>query len=335
MHLSYYAPALEVLWKLLKNNHVDPARVFSRYQLKYADLKETQHRIPLKTIPKLWDDASELIDSPCFGLDSYKYWHPGYMGALGYAWLSSATLREGFVRLSRFIGILSNSGQIILKENNTSFNIQFNPEELGTNLARTDNAMSIILHMCRINYPDTLNPSKVTFTHSKPDCAGEYFSYFKSNILFDASCDSISFPIEMVDKALPAGNQQLAKLNDQVMIQYLNELNKKGHNGLEEQIKAIIVKKLPSGIVTGQMVAEDLTMSYRSLQRKLTESGTSFKVLFEQSRHTLAEKYVSEGKLNMTEITFMLGFSELSSFSRAYKRWTGHSPRNELMAPAP
>ncbi|NOQ79196.1 MAG: helix-turn-helix domain-containing protein, partial [Gammaproteobacteria bacterium] len=46
-----------------------------------------------------------------------------------------------------------------------------------------------------------------------------------------------------------------------------------------------------------------------------------------ESRHYLAEKYVTEGKMNMTEITFMLGFSELSSFSRAYKRWTGHSPR--------
>ncbi|MCW8930507.1 MAG: helix-turn-helix domain-containing protein [Gammaproteobacteria bacterium] len=52
--------------------------------------------------------------------------------------------------------------------------------------------------------------------------------------------------------------------------------------------------------------------------------------LFNQCQHSLAKKYVSEGKMNMTEITFMLGFSELSSFSRAYKRWTGHSPRNEL-----
>ncbi len=328
MQLSYYAPALGVLWKLLQANHIDPSDVFSQYHLKYSDLKNTEYRVPVKIIAELWDDAFELIESPCFGLDSYKYWHPSYMGALGYAWLSSTTLREGFLRLSRFISILTNTGQINVKEDNTDFTISFDYGQLGINPARSDNALSIILHMCRINCQEALNPSRVTFTHSEPSCAGDYFAYFKANIYFDEPFDSLSFPLEIIDTVLPGANKQLAQLNDQVMLQYLKEITVDGQkNGLEEQVKAIIVSKLPSGIVTAQMVADELTMSYRSLQRRLTESGTTFKKLFEQSRHTLAEKYVTEGKMSMTEITFMLGFSELSSFSRAYKRWTGHSPR--------
>jgi len=327
MQLSYYSPALEVLWKLLKANHINPAKVFSSYDLNYSDLKNPECRVPVKTIPKLWDDAYELIESPCFGLDSYKYWHPSYMGALGYAWLSSSSLREGFTRLFRFISILSQSGKLHSRENDTEFTIYFDYELLGINPARSDNALSIILHMCRINYPEQLNPSKVTFTHSEPDCVGDYYSYFKSNIFFNEQFDSISFPLEVIDTPLPGANAQLAKLNDQVMIQYQNELT---HDGLIEQVKLIIVKKLPSGIVTGNMVADELAMSHRNLQRKLTELGTSFKKLFEESRYYLAEKYVTEGKMNMTEITFMLGFSELSSFSRAYKRWTGHSPRADI-----
>jgi len=328
MQLSYYAPALGVLWELLKANHIEPSDVFSHYNLKHSDLKNTEYRVPIKVIAKLWDHAYELIESPCFGLDSYKYWHPSYMGALGYAWLSSTTLREGFLRLSRFISILTNTGQINIKEDAADFTINFDYGQLGINPARSDNALSIVLHMCRINYPEPLNPSRVTFTHSEPSCTGDYFAYFKSNIYFNEPFDSLSFPLEIIDTALPGANKQLAQLNDQVMLQYLQEITFDGlKNGLEEQVKAIIVSKLPSGIVTGHMVADELNMSYRSLQRKLTESGTTFKKLFEQSRHTLAEKYVTEGKMSMTEITFMLGFSELSSFSRAYKRWTGHSPR--------
>ena len=326
MQLSYFSPALEVLWKLLKENHINPEEVFSKYDLKSSDLKKTEQRVPLKIIPKLWNDAYKLVESPCFGLNAYKYWHPSYLGALGYAWLSSATLREGFTRLSRYIGILSHSGEIRFKETGTEFTVYFIPQQLGINPARSDNALSTILHMCRINYQEPLNPINVTLTHSEPYCAGDYFSYFKSKVYFDDKFDSLTFSPDVIDSPLSGANSQLAQLNDQVMIQYLNGLT---HNGLEEQVKAIIVKKLPSGIVTGDMVASELSMSHRNLQRKLTDLGTSFKKLFEESRYYLAEKYVTEGKMNMTEITFMLGFSELSSFSRAYKRWTGHSPRAE------
>ena len=324
MQFSYYSPALEVLWKLLKANHINPSRFFSKFDITYSDLKNTEVRTPLKLIPKLWDEAYKQIDSPCFGLDSYKYWHPGYMGALGYAWLSSSTLREGFIRMSRYISILSNSGQIKISETSTEYCLYFEHEQLGINPARSDNALSIILHMCRMNYQEPLNPSQVTFTHSAPPCAGDYFAYFKANVLFNEKFDSISFPISVVDEPLPGANKHLAKLHDQVMNQYLNKLN---HDDFAQHVKAFIVKKLPSGIVTGDMAAAEMAMSHRTLQRELSALGTSFKKLLEESRHYLAEKYVNEGTMSMTEITFMLGFSELSSFSRAYKRWTGHSPR--------
>ncbi|MCW8929857.1 MAG: AraC family transcriptional regulator [Gammaproteobacteria bacterium] len=281
MNLSYYSPALEVLWKLLKTNHIDPSIVFSKYNLQFSDLKNTEHRVPLQIIPQLWDDAYELIESPSFGLDSYKYWHPSYMGALGYAWLSSATLRDGFLRLSRFIRILTNTGLITFEEDETEFTVILDHQQLGKKPARSDNALSIILHMCRMNYQETLNPSKITFSYSEPSCVSDYFSYFKSPVYFNKPLDSISFPVEVVDTILPGGNKQLAQLNDQVMIQALEELNsKEGHSKLEEQVTTIIIKQLPTGLVTGQMVADELAISYRSLQRKLTKSGTNFKTLF-------------------------------------------------------
>ena len=332
MQFSYYSPTLAVLWKLLKANNVKPATIFSPYNLKYQDLKNTQCRVPLKTVTQLWDDALAAVDNPCFGLDSYKYWHPGYMGALGYAWLSSSTLREGFERLSRYISLISSSGSIILSEDEQEFTISFNYEQLGSNSARSDNALAIILHMCRINYQDGLNPSQVSFAHKEPECSGDYFACFKSTVNFNAACDSLSFPLQLMDETLPGSNKQLAQLNDQVMIQYLNDIKKyhcdEARNELQEAIKTVIVKKLPSGLVTGQLVADELGMSYRSMQRRLAESGSTFRELFEQCRRDLAQKYVNNGDMSMTEITFMMGFSELSSFSRAYKRWTGHSPRH-------
>ncbi|MCU7801448.1 MAG: AraC family transcriptional regulator [gamma proteobacterium symbiont of Lucinoma myriamae] len=100
MQFSYSPPTLKVLWNLLKENHINPESIFSKYNLNYSDLKNTELRVAPKIIPHLWNDAYNLIELPCFGLNAYKYWHPSYLGILGYAWLSSKSLREGFTRLS-------------------------------------------------------------------------------------------------------------------------------------------------------------------------------------------------------------------------------------------
>jgi len=142
-------------------------------------------------------------------------------------------------------------------------------------------------------------------------------------VSFDTGIDSMIFPVSVIDKELSGGDKQLAKLNDQVLINYLNCLTK---NDLITQVKAIIVRELPSGNVSNDWVAEELYMAGRSLQRKLKELGTTYKKIYEECRRELAEKYIAQGTMSLTEISFILGFSEISSFSRSYKRWTGHSP---------
>ncbi len=326
MYENYYPPALTILWKLLKANNINPAKVFSKYDLKFTDFNKNKSRIPLTTIYALWDDASELIDSLSFGLDAYQYWHPGNLGSLGYAWLSSQSLRDGFIRLSRFISIINPIGEIRLEEDHKDLTVIFDFKQPSNNLARIDQALSILLHMCRLNYQETLNPTKVNLARPKPDNEGDYFSYFKTNVCFDSPINSISFPLDIVNLPLPAADEQLAQYNDHVVQLYLSSL--KGET-LEDKVKNIIIKNLPSGTVSGEMVAEQFNMSYRSLQRKLSDKGSTFKALHEDGRKTLAKQYIDEGKMNVTEIAFLLGFGETSSFSRAYKRWTGYSPRLE------
>jgi len=83
---------------------------------------------------------------------------------------------------------------------------------------------------------------------------------------------------------------------------------------------------MPSGKVTDQAVAEALYMHVRSLQRKLKDEGTTFKALLNGVRQELAYHYIRDSRLNVNEISFLLGFSDISSFSRAFKRWTGEPP---------
>lgn len=83
---------------------------------------------------------------------------------------------------------------------------------------------------------------------------------------------------------------------------------------------------MPSGGVSNEKVAQKLNMSTRTLQRKLKASHTTFRTLLDEVRHEFAANYIQDSTFSLMEIAFVLGYSEYSSFSRAYKSWTGISP---------
>ena len=93
-----------------------------------------------------------------------------------------------------------------------------------------------------------------------------------------------------------------------------------------QKIKAEIIRQLPSGNVTRKTVAREIAMSTRSMQRSLQEEGTTFSTIQNETRLDLAKQYLTGGNVDMTELAFILGFSEVSAFSRAFRRWTGMSP---------
>jgi AraC-like DNA-binding protein len=88
----------------------------------------------------------------------------------------------------------------------------------------------------------------------------------------------------------------------------------------------LIVDRLSSGVVTKQQAAEGVHMSPRNLQAKLATQNTSFQEILETTRQSLAMGYIEQSSISITEISYLLGFSDLSNFTRAFKRWTNKSP---------
>ena len=112
-------------------------------------------------------------------------------------------------------------------------------------------------------------------------------------------------------------------MHDQLLIEYIAKLD---NDNIIERTKVSIIDKMPSGNISDAIVARSLQMSERTLQRRLREFGTTFKSILNEVRRDLTNSYIRDSKLSLTEISFMLGFAEISTFSRAYKRWTGQSP---------
>jgi AraC-like DNA-binding protein len=323
-HYSHLATATNILWKLIEANGHDPGALFRDAGINPNLLNKPGTRVPYASVNKIWAKAAGIVDDPCFGLKVDKFWHPSYLHALGYAWLASHTLREALARFVRYLRIVSEKGFLELKEGPDGFSLVFSLELLGMRIpAQVDMAMAMGLHMCRLNFGENLNPIAVKFVHPEPDCSGEYLALFKAPVQFSADNDSMTLSPADVDKYLMGANPQLAGLNDQVMIEYLGKLEK---DDIIDRVTAAIIDMLPSGGVADEKVAAQLNMSVRSLQRRLKEVGTTFRTLLETVRKDLAATYVCDPDIELVEVAFLLGFSDQSAFSRAFKRWTGKSP---------
>jgi len=330
MHYSQLATATNVIWKLIEANGHSPEALFRDAGIAPDLLNKPGARVTSASVNQIWAKATEIIDDPCFGLKAFKYWHPSYYHALGYAWLASHTLREAFNRFIRYLRVLSEKVFLALEEDSGGFTIVMDFELLGMRIAaQVDLGMALILHSCRLNYGDELRPKAVQLVHAEPPCAGDYYAFFKAPVKFLAGRDAMTFSLIDIDKPLIGANPQLARLNDQVMIEYLAKLDK---DNIIDRVKAVIIDILPSGRVDDERVAEHLSMSVRNLQRRLKARETTFRQLLEGIRKDLALTYVLDANIELVEVAFLLGFSDQSAFSRAFKRWTGRTPSGFRMS---
>jgi AraC-like DNA-binding protein len=97
-------------------------------------------------------------------------------------------------------------------------------------------------------------------------------------------------------------------------------------------VKAAIIDRLPSGNLSVEKLARKLHTSARSLQRNLRNNGASYRCLLDETRRELGLQYVKDSKMSFTEIAFLLGFSDQSAFTRAFRRWTGLAPKEARRA---
>ncbi|MGD2052795.1 MAG: AraC family transcriptional regulator ligand-binding domain-containing protein [Gammaproteobacteria bacterium] len=331
MQLTHFAPATNMLWKYIESCGHDPAPLYRKAGINPALLKKSNARISIAHVDELWRLAAELLDDPCFGVKMAENWHPSYVGALGYAWCASSTLKTAFNRVVRYIHVVSEDLNIKLANTPAGLKVIIDLEKSVFTLPQHhDVVLSVLMHMCRFNYGDELMPSEVCLAHAQPPCEKTISAYFRIPVVYNAPVSSITLSKYDVEKTLGSGNKELVLLHDEFLMKYLIEIKK---GDIVRQIQSVIIENLPSGNVTDNLIARELNLSERSLQRKLKERGTSFRALLDNVRKMAAIQYIKNPVNSMSDIAFLLGFSEQSAFSRAFKKWTGTSPikyRNSL-----
>jgi AraC-like DNA-binding protein len=332
MQLTHFAPATTLLWKYLESCGIDPSPVYQKAGINPQTITDPQSRISVQCVDALWRQVVSIIDDPCIGVKMAAYWHPSQIGALGYAWLVSVNLRQAMNRAVRYIHVVSEDINLALSDTPAGLRLTLDLENSAFTLPQHhDIVIAIVMHMCRFNYGDQLVATDVRLAHPEPSCASEITDYFRTEVQFDAQQSSITIATADADKELPTANKQIALMHDEMLMKYLIEIKK---GDIVNQVKSIILDNLPDGHISDKLVASELHLSERSMQRRLKEHQTTFRSLLDNVREMVAKQYIENPMNRMSDIAFLLGFSEQSAFSRAFKKWTGKSPveyRNTLV----
>jgi AraC-like DNA-binding protein len=290
-----------------------------------AALEDPDARVSREALTRLWELAVAATGDEAFGLTAARYATQTTFHALGYAVLASSTLKEAFERIIRYRRLIGDVIELELVAENDRYRFVVDVSAPpGAPDQAVDATMAVCVRQARMLTGDRdFAPLAVMLERAEPEDATAFRQVFRAPVSFSEDSNVLEFSREDFEKRLPTGNGELARQNDHVVLGYLARLEKAS---LVTRVKKALLDALPNGAPSRRAVARSLGMSERSMQRHLAAEGVSYKALLDDARMSLARDYVREGRLSVTEIAFVLGFADTSTFSRAFKRWTGMGP---------
>jgi len=309
----------------LELDGLDCQDLFVKLGLDYSALNDPDARFAQDGMTRLWQRAVEITGNPAIGLNLAKVMRPGAMHVVGYALMSSSTLRDSFQRLVRYQRIIAEGADLQFGSTNRGalLTLAIHGDQLPPARQSADGSLASTLAFCRWLTGKPLVPIEVYLQGPPPADIEPYQAAFQAPLRFNAEFHGMLMRHVDMDIALPTANAELAQLHDRFAGDYLARFS---DSRVTHQARQVICRLLPQGEPRRETVAQSLHLSERSLQRRLDEEGTSFQQLLDDTRRTLAEQYLARADLALLEVAYLLGFADPSNFFRAFKRWFAMTP---------
>lgn len=301
------------------------ADLFTQAGLDPAILRDPNGRYPVSRMAKLWRLAVEATGDACLALHAAVYVQPATFHSLGLAVLASQNLEDALQRAARFSRIVSNAVNVEIRRTPTGVKeiVSF-LDGVPTVNEGIDLFMASTVKMGRMLLGVEHLPLEIRLRRDgSPAMQAEFAAFFKCPVHFRAQENSLLIPQALMQRPLPMAKPELARQNDRVVMDYLRSFD---GERVSEKVRAELISRLPAGEPARADVAAALFMSEKTLQRRLKDEGGSYLGVLDETRRELAQQYLRERKVSVCEVTFRLGFSDQSSFTRAFRRWTGMAP---------
>lgn len=310
----------------LRERGREPAQLFDAEALAAVEDSDARARMPLASWVRMFERAIEATGDPDLALKVGAAIKPRHYGLLGYVTMSCATLGDAIDRLERYERIVGEISESRLLRRGDRAELHWRApygNDPPPVLAQSSLAGWAAYSRWLLGRDDL--SCDVLFTFPAPPNRKIYHDVFRCEPQFSAPFTGLRFPGEWLRFPIVQADAALNALVDAQARALLSEI---AHE--PEPLPALrheIARGLAAGRTTLQDAAGRLHMSTRTLQRRLQQSGYSFQALLDDVRRRQAERYLADPQRpSLAEIAYLLGYSEQSAFTRAYRRWTGKAP---------
>jgi AraC-like DNA-binding protein len=305
---------------------LERAAVLQGIGLTSGALADPDAWIPQETWRAVWQLVVEQTGNEALGLEAAQQIDAGYFGVIDYAVRSCARVGEAIPVAARYFRLANTWGRIEVEQTTEVVRVSrriLGDEALWLPRQAAEFALAVMVRLFR-SAARSLPLSQVTLRYPPPRDETQHRALFACPIRYGQPVDAIELPLEALSIPMRAPDVRLRALVEDHGANLLAQIEA-AETSASVRVRQLVAPRLSQGPPEIEAAARALGTSRRTLQRQLAREGTSYREVVDTLRDELARAWLTSG-LSPGEVAFLLGFSEVSAFHRAFCRWTGSPP---------
>jgi AraC-like DNA-binding protein len=305
---------------------VDCDKILRPFGLDRRTLGNEDGFMPAGDFARILEDAARVTGDRHFGLHFGERFHPKDLGALAYVVLNSATIAAGVASAARYYRVHNEAVKWTLDVAGAMASLRYELADFGLEMPSQNHecAFAVALNMTRLMVGSQWVPVEVQFIHTAPGDTSEHLRVFGAPVSFSCARNAFVVPREFLARHVPAADERLHAILTRYLDRVLEDMPRE--DGVLPAARRAVAELMRDGEPTLAPVARKVAMSARTLQRRLKERGVHFHELVDDTRRRFALNYLRNPDNALSEVAYLLGYSEVSAFNRAFRRWTGATP---------
>lgn len=294
------------------------------------DLLDQDARVPLVNYMALMKAATDLCNEPAFALHFGEAFSMSELSIVGLICQAAETVAEGLAQMNRYANLI-----VDFDETGAGDRFELIRNEHGSWMALNGDAYINFPQLTESAFARCVRESARFFggeaiakaihvTHKEPSYRDEYDRIFEMPVVFGSDKNALLIDEKILSAKLSPSNRYVFGILSEHAEALLKSLE--SSRTIKGRVESLLIPILHTGDLRMQLISKKLGLSRQTLYRRLRAEGVSYEKLLDELRHRMALHYLRSKKVSVNEAAYLVGFSDPSAFSRAFKRWTGGSP---------
>ena len=309
---------------ILREHGIEPEPILDGFGLKLSQFENPDFELPFIPTSRLIARCVDLTGCEHLGMLIGMRAEPSSLGIAGFMLSTAQDVNTALQALLRHLDLHDQGGVANLATNGKFSSLGYAIHLSGVSATEQiyDQSIVIACNIMRSLCGEDWNPTEVLLSRPKPNNTAPYKRYFKAPIRFDAAESAIVFPTHWLKHKLPSEDPFLFDFLEQKAA----ELHQGQQKDLISQLHRFVRNTLITQGCTVNAAAQHLGIHERTLNRRLQQQGTSFRHVVNEVRYAMAQSFLANSEATNAEIALALGYTDATTFSRSFKRWSGMPP---------